>query len=66
MKGQEVPLEGQTNPAQDRLDHIERTIPMKREGRREEVAYAVLYLASDEASYITGTEIVVDGGFLAM
>ncbi len=41
-------------------------VPMGREGRREEVGYAVLFLASDEASYITGTELVVDGGFTAL
>ncbi len=40
-------------------------IPMGREGRPIEVANAVLFLASDEASYITGTELLVDGGFTA-
>jgi len=37
-------------------------IPLHRIGRPEEVAGAVLYLASDEASYVTGTTLVIDGG----
>jgi NAD(P)-dependent dehydrogenase (short-subunit alcohol dehydrogenase family) len=43
-----------------------KAIPMGREGHVDEVANANLFLASDEASYITGIEVPVDGGFLAM
>lgn len=39
--------------------------PMMRQGEPIEVAYGVLFLASDEASYITGAELAIDGGFLA-
>jgi NAD(P)-dependent dehydrogenase (short-subunit alcohol dehydrogenase family) len=39
---------------------------LKRPGLPKETAYATLFLASDEASYVTGTALVVDGGYLAM
>ena len=43
-----------------------RTIPMGRVGEPEEVAYGALFLASDESSYMTGSELVIDGGLTAM
>lgn len=39
--------------------------PMGRGARPEEISYGVLFLASDEASYITGTELYIDGGYTA-
>ena len=40
-------------------------IPMKRFGKPEEIASAVVYLASDEASYTTGATLYIDGGWTA-
>ena len=45
-----------------RLERLRPMIPLERAGRPEEVAAAVLYLMSDEASYITGSNLRVSGG----
>nr|WP_175800730.1 glucose 1-dehydrogenase [Burkholderia anthina] len=46
----------------DRKAEFAQTIPVGRLGKAEDIAYAALYLASDESSYVVGTELVVDGG----
>ena len=47
------------------LQELLNQTPLRRTGKPIEVAYGVLFLASDEASFITGTELVIDGGFIA-
>ena len=48
------------------LQKLGRQIPIGRVGKPDDVAYAVLYLASDESNFVTGSEIKVDGGISAM
>lgn len=46
-------------------ERLARGIPLKRIGEPNDVAYAVIYLASDESKFVTGTEFKIDGGMLA-
>ncbi len=46
------------------LDSIKLSVPMNRIGTAEEVAQAVAWLASDDASYVTGASLTVDGGYV--
>jgi NAD(P)-dependent dehydrogenase (short-subunit alcohol dehydrogenase family) len=57
------PMLNATN-AGERDDKIGLT-PLRRIGKPIEVAYGVVFLASDEASFVTGAELVIDGGFIA-
>jgi len=56
-------LLGSSEVGQERLKMISGAVPLGRLGRPAEVARAVVFLASDDSSYITGTELFVDGGF---
>ncbi len=56
---------GEGEAYEENLKKFTKDTPLKRFGTPQEVAYAVLYLASDESSYTTGSELCVDGGILA-
>ena len=61
-------IEQQASPESPQTIHqgFEQQVPLKRYGRNEEVANMALFLASDESSYSTGSQFVVDGGFTSM
>ncbi len=46
------------------IKELEPTIPLRRLGTPEDIARCILFIASDESSYITGTEFILDGGFI--
>ena len=56
-------LLGSSEAGQERLKMISGNIPLGRLGTPDEIAKAVVFLASDDSSYITGIELFVDGGF---
>jgi NAD(P)-dependent dehydrogenase (short-subunit alcohol dehydrogenase family) len=60
-----TPLTRPLTDDEDKVKFLEGRHPMGRLGRPEEIAYAVLFLASDEASFITGAPLPVDGGYTA-
>jgi NAD(P)-dependent dehydrogenase (short-subunit alcohol dehydrogenase family) len=55
-------IQGSPEAARQMADGFAAQVPMKRLGTPQEVAKAVAFLASDDASYITGVELNVDGG----
>ncbi len=50
---------------EDSIADLRQQTPMKRGADPREISYGVLFLASDESSYVTGIDLVIDGGFLA-
>ncbi|MDR2942399.1 MAG: SDR family oxidoreductase [Treponema sp.] len=59
----ETPLIHTGNITQEQLDIDMKLYPLKRYGKPEEIAYAVIYLLSEASSWVTGSNLVIDGGF---
>jgi NAD(P)-dependent dehydrogenase (short-subunit alcohol dehydrogenase family) len=61
----ETPIITSTRISPDMIEQFKAATPMGRIGQPEEIAYGSLYLCSDEASFVTGAELVIDGGWTA-
>jgi len=57
-----TPLQRQAYPNEKLLDARNRAVPLGRHGKPEEIGAAAVFLASDEAAYLTGEELTIDGG----
>jgi NAD(P)-dependent dehydrogenase (short-subunit alcohol dehydrogenase family) len=55
-------LASKTDSVEESVARESKTIPLGRMGLPEDIAYGILFLASDESSYMTGTEMIIDGG----
>lgn len=63
--GVDTPMGNSAGRPKEEVNQIFKRIPMQRIGDAKEIAQASLFLASDDASYITGAEVAVDGGWTA-
>ncbi|MFB5282920.1 SDR family NAD(P)-dependent oxidoreductase [Peribacillus sp. Hz7] len=61
----ETPMTKSLETSKELLNRLVQATPLQRLGQPEDIANAALFLASDESSYITGAELVIDGGFSA-
>lgn len=59
----DTPLIRTANVTEESLAEVAKTFPLKRFGAPEDMAYGIIYLLSDASSFVTGTELTIDGGY---
>ena len=59
----DTPLIRTGNVTEESLAEVAKTFPLKRFGTPEDMAYGIIYLLSDASSFVTGTELTIDGGY---